>query len=173
VKRTWRWLGATLILIPVLASCGELFGVAPGAGGGGGPAAPAASASALASAPPSASPVSTTCQMGYVNIPAGSGVAVSEKKFQLSAPVPDTADGYDLANYEAMQVTVSATQNTQVTSLTVVWYTAPGQEISSNTLDIGQLITAGQSLSFTWDESIGSSPNPPQGAATCTIVNWS
>src|ERR1035441_3911825 len=75
VKRSCRWLGATLILILVLAGCGELFGVAPDADGGDGSAAPAASASALAaSAPPSsASPVSATCQMGYVNIPAGSG----------------------------------------------------------------------------------------------------
>jgi len=97
-------------------------------------------------------------------------VAVSEKKFQLSAPVPDSADGYDLSDYEATQVTIS---DTQVTSLSVVWYTSPGQEISSGTLDIGQLITAGQSLPFTWDESMGSSPNPAQGAATCTIVNWS
>jgi hypothetical protein len=72
-----------------------------------------------------------------------------------------------------MQVTVSATQDTQVTSLSVALYTGPGQEISSGTLDIGQLNTAGQSLTFTWDESMGSSPNPPRGAATCTIVNWS
>ena len=83
---------------------------------------------------------------GYVNIPADSGVAVSEKKFQLSAPVRDSADGYDLSDYEATQVTISVTQDTQVTSLSVVWYTSPGQEISSGTLDIGQLITAGQSL---------------------------
>jgi hypothetical protein len=100
-------------------------------------------------------------------------VAVSEKKFQLSVPLPDTADGYDLSDYEATQVTIWVTQDIQVTSLSVVWYTSPGQEISSGTLDIGQLITAGQSLPFTWDESMGSSPNPAQGAATCTIVNWS
>ncbi|HET9966903.1 MAG TPA: hypothetical protein VFQ68_01630 [Streptosporangiaceae bacterium] len=111
--------------------------------------------------------------MGYVNIPAGSGTAVGEKTFQSDPPAPDTADGYSLADYEAMQVVVSATQATQVTSLSVVWYGASGQEISSGTLDIGQLITAGQSLTFTWDESMGSDPNPPQGAATCTIVNWS
>jgi hypothetical protein len=130
VKRGCRWPGAALMLVPLLAGCGtELFGIAPGAGGGGGSAAPAAPASAVAaSAPPASSLVSATCHMGYVNIPAGSDVAVSEKKFQATAPVPDTADGYDLADYEAMQVTVSATQDTQVSNLTVVWYTASGQE---------------------------------------------
>jgi len=111
--------------------------------------------------------------MGYVNIPAGSGEAVSEKTFQLTAPVPDIADGYDLSDYQATQVAVSVTQDTQVSSLTVVWYTSSGQEISSGTLDIGNLITTGQSLTFTWDESMDRSPNPPKGAATCTIVNWS
>jgi hypothetical protein len=172
VKRGCRWPGASLMLVPLLAGCGtELFGIAPGAGGGAGSA---ATASALAaSAPPSASPVSATCHMGYVNIPVGSGVAVSEKKFQATAPVPDTADGYSLADYEAMQVIVSAAQDEQVSNLTVVWYTASGQEISSGTLDIGDLITAGQSLTFTWDESMGSDPNPPAGAATCTIPSWS
>jgi len=168
------------MLVPLLAGCGtELFGIAPGAGagagagGGGGSAAPAAASAVAASAPPASSPVSAICHIGYVNIPAGSGVAVSEKIFQTAAPVPDTADGYSLADYEAMQVTVSATQDTQVSNLTVVWYTASGQEISSGTLDIGQLITAGQSLTFTWDESTGSSPNPPPSAATCTIPSWS
>ena len=109
--------------------------------------------------------------MGYVNIPAGSGEPVSAKTFQTDPPVPDAADGYSLADYEAMQVVVSATQDEQVSNLTVVWYTASGQEISSGTLDIGDLITAGQSLAFTWDESMGSDPNPPPGAATCTILS--
>ena len=54
--------------------------------------------------------------------------------------MPDTADGYDLADYEALRVLVSASQDAQVTSLTVVWYTSSGQKISSGTLDIGQLI---------------------------------
>jgi hypothetical protein len=111
--------------------------------------------------------------MGYVNIPAGSDVAVSQKTFQFSAPTVDTADGYSLSDYEAMQVIVSATQDTQVTSLTVVWYDSAGQEIDSASLDIGHLITANNSLTFLYDESLGSDPNPPQNAASCTIPYWS
>jgi hypothetical protein len=121
-----------------------------------------------------AQPVSATCLMGWVNVPAGSGVAVSSKKFRLSAPVPDTADGYSLSNYEAMQVTVSAASQTEsVSTLTVVWYGSSGAEIGSGTLDIGQVITAGQSLTFLYDESMGSDPNPPAGASTCSVVSYS
>lgn len=120
--------------------------------------------------------------MGYVNIPAGSGLAVSQKTFQLTAPssaemnasILNGGGGGDtnLADYEAMHVIVSAAQTTQVDDATVVWYDASGQEISSGSLDLGETIAAGQSLGFTWDESLGSSPNPPQGAATCSIVHY-
>lgn len=111
--------------------------------------------------------------MGYVNIPAGSGVAVQDKKFQLTPPKPDTADGYSLSDYEAMQVSISVSQDATIGSVTVVWYGSSGQEISSGTVAIGQLIAAGQSLSFLYDESMESDPNPPAGATTCTAPYYS
>jgi hypothetical protein len=111
--------------------------------------------------------------MGWVNIPAGSGTPVQDKRFRLRPPRPNTAFGYSLADYKAMRVTVSAAETVTVSSLTVVWYTASGQEIRSAGLGIGQVITAGQSLAFVYDESFGSSPNPPLTAATCSVVSWS
>jgi hypothetical protein len=113
------------------------------------------------------------CQMGYVNIPAGSGVDVSQKTFQLSAPVPDTADGYDLADYEAMRIKLTAIGgDIQVNEVTVIFYTSSGQEISSGTANVGELIAADQTLTFLYDESEGSSLNPPAGAATCQVVSY-
>jgi hypothetical protein len=131
------------------------------------------------SAPPgvptaAASPrVSTACLMGYVNIPAGSGVAVQDKRFQFGPPKPDTADGYRLPDYVAMRITITAVGGDfNVGSVEIVWYDASGQEISSGTADIGQLITTGQTLTFVFDESDGSDPNPPADASTCTIVSY-
>lgn len=122
------------------------------------------------SAPP-APAVNATCTMGWVNI-AGSGEPVSVETFALTPPTPDTADGYDLSDYEAMQVTVTATGGTvDVSTLTVVWYADSDQEISSGTVDVSQVITAGQTLTYTYDESVGSDPNPPQGATTCSVVS--
>lgn len=120
-----------------------------------------------------ASPVTASCQIGWVNIPAGSGEPVSSKTFSLTPPAPDTADGYSLADYEAMQLTISASQTVSVGSLTVVWYDSAGNEISSGTADIGQVITAGQHLTDLYDESLGSDPNPPSRPATCNVVRWS
>jgi hypothetical protein len=110
--------------------------------------------------------------MGWVNEPEGSGIAVSQKTFQLTAPTPDTAYGYTLADYEAMRITITASRIVTVNSLTVVWYRPSGQEISSGGVSIGQVITAGQSLAFLFDESMGTSPNPPPGAATCSVIGW-
>jgi hypothetical protein len=132
--------------------------------------------SSAPSAPPSssaASPVTADCQMGWVNIPAGSGEPVSVKKFRLARPHVDRAFGYSLGDYEAMRITISASQTVTVGALTIVWYSRPGAEISSGTADIGQVITAGQSLAFVYDESMGSSPNPPPGAATCSVISYS
>jgi hypothetical protein len=111
--------------------------------------------------------------MGYVNIPAGSGVAVQEEKFQLTPPKPDTADGYSLADYEAMQISITVNQDTTINSVTVIWYRSSDEEISSGTVDIGQLIAAGQTLTYVYDESMGSDPNPPAGATTCTEPYYS
>lgn len=126
---------------------------------------------------PSAAPATTSltasCQIGWVNIPAGSGEPVSSKTFSLTPPAPDTADGYSLADYEAMQLTIGARQTVSVGSVTVVWYDSAGTEINSGTANIGQVITAGQHLTLLYDESLGSDPNPPLRAATCNVVNWS
>lgn len=126
-----------------------------------------------ATTPPSdSSPVTIDCQMGYVNEPAGSGVSVSQKTFQLSQPQVDTADGYSLSDYEAMQVSIDVQQNITIDTVTVVWYGDGGQEISSGTLGISELITAGQTLSFVYDESMGSDPNPPAGAISCAAPEY-
>src|SRR6202167_1016127 len=121
---------------------------------------------------PDGSPVSIDCQMGYVNEPAGSGIAVDQKTFRLSQPQVDTADGYSLSDYEAMQVSITVQQNTTIDSVTVVWYGNGGQEISSGTLGISELITAGQTLSFVYDESMGSDANPPAGASSCAAPEY-
>lgn len=113
------------------------------------------------------------CVMGYVNIPAGSGVAVQEKTFQLTPPKPDTAAGYSLSDYEAMQISITVNQDTTINSVTVIWYRSSDEEISSGTVDIGQLIAAGQTLTYVYDESMGSDPNPPAGATTCTEPYYS
>lgn len=128
------------------------------------------------------SPITASCMMGYVNIPAGSGLSADQKTFQANAPssaqmsksIWDGGGGGDtnLADYEAMQVIVSASQDTMFSDAVVVWYDTSGKEISSATIYVSQLITAGQSLSFTYDESAGSSPNPPQRAATCNITSY-
>jgi hypothetical protein len=125
-------------------------------------------------APPATSPpvitgpVSISCTMGYVNQPAGSGIPVQQKTFQLNPPQVDTADGYSLSDYVAMQVSVTVQQDTQVNDATIVWYDPSGNEISSGSVAIGQLITAGQTLNFLYDESTNSDPNPPANATTCT-----
>lgn len=110
--------------------------------------------------PQQSGPVTIDCVMGYVNIPAGSGVAVQEKKFQLTPPKPDTADGYSLSDYEAMQISITVNQDTTINSVTVIWYGSSDEEISSGTVDIGQLIAAGQTLTYVYDESMGSDPQP-------------
>lgn len=124
--------------------------------------------------PPAATPaLEQDCQMGWVNIPAGSGTAVQDKKFQLTAPVPDTADGYDLGDYEAMRVSLTAEgQDFTVSQVMVVFYDAAGNELSSATASIGEVITEGQTVRFVFDESMGSSPNPPAGAATCNVISY-
>ncbi|MGH3277229.1 MAG: hypothetical protein ACRDNZ_23230, partial [Streptosporangiaceae bacterium] len=101
------------------------------------------------------------------------GVAVQDKKFQLTRPKVNTAFGYSLSDYEAIKLSVSVIQTVTVNSVIVVWDRADGSEISSASVAIGQLITAGQTLSYVYDESMGSSPNPPPGAATCSVVQWS
>ena len=117
---------------------------------------------------------SFTCQTGYVNIPPGPviyGTAPSgSATFQTTEPVVDTADSYSLADYAAMEISITANQTVQVTSVDVVWYTSAGQELSSNTFNIDQLITVGQTLPFVFDQT--SDPAPPSDAASCSIVTW-
>jgi hypothetical protein len=53
VKRTWRWLGATLVLIPTLAGCGiELFAQASQSAAGTNSTQVTASANTTAAIPP-------------------------------------------------------------------------------------------------------------------------
>lgn len=64
-----------------------------------------------------------------MSILAGSGEPVSSKAFQVTVPAPDTADGYSLFDSEAMQVIVWVAQDTDVSTLTVVWYGAKQAEV--------------------------------------------
>jgi hypothetical protein len=64
-----------------------------------------------------------------MNILAESGEPVSFRVFQVTVLVPDKADGYSLSDYQAMQVIVSVTQDTDVSTLTVAWYGAKRAEV--------------------------------------------
>lgn len=72
-----------------------------------------------------------------------------------------------------MQLSVTVSQGETVSTVTAVWYNASGAEISSASMAIGQVITSGQTLTYVYDESMGSSPNPPPGATTCSAIHWS
>jgi hypothetical protein len=64
-----------------------------------------------------------------MSILAGSGEPVSSKAFQVTVPAPDTADSYSLFDSKAIQVIVSVTHDTDVSTLTVVWYGAKRAEV--------------------------------------------
>jgi hypothetical protein len=70
-----------------------------------------------------------------------------------------------------MQVSITVQQDITIDSVTVVWHGNGGQEISSGTLGICELITAGQTLSFAYDESMGSDPTPRQAPARARRPN--
>jgi hypothetical protein len=68
-----------------------------------------------------------------------------------------------------------------VESVTVAGYAGPGQEIGSTDVPIGQVVTAGQSMTFTSDlpwyqaaeyDSYGNPTVYVPDAPTCQVVSW-
>jgi hypothetical protein len=93
--------------------------------------------------------------------------------------------GWDDNSASTPQITVTVTSDggdVSVGSVTVAGYDASGRETGSTAVNAGQVVSAGQSLTFTaddpwqsvtaWDQWGNPTVYDP-GAASCAAVSWS
>jgi hypothetical protein len=94
------------------------------------------------------------------------------------------ANGFDDSHASAPQLSVTVTAGSEdavVESVMVAGYDGSGREAGSTDVTIGQVVTAGQSMTFTGDlpwyqvseyDSWGNPTVYTTGASTCQVVSW-
>jgi hypothetical protein len=94
------------------------------------------------------------------------------------------ANGWDDSHASAPQLSVTVTagsQDTSVGSVTVAGYAGSGQEVGSTDVSIGQVVTSGQSMTFTGDlpwyqvseyDSYGNPAVYAPDVSACQVVSW-
>jgi hypothetical protein len=169
MRRILTGAAVPLVLAASVAGCGSVA-----SSHGARPAASSAAISAPAAAPSAASSAASfACTVVTHN---ADTAAVN----QFIA-----ANGWDDSNASRPQLSVTVTAGSQdavVASVTVAGYDGSGQETGSTDVPIGQVITAGQSMTFAGDlpwyqvseyDSWGNPTVYVPGASACRVVSYS